>query len=130
MLTTYFTRNRTRTMYQAEPAGPYLDDFTHWLEQQGYRQDTIRRRLRGAAQFVAWAHAAGWHVHDLNRTLLAEFHRHLARCGQRVYPSGHPTCSDLITSAALLDYISDFGLDYMRIARQSCIMDPRNWTTE
>src|SRR5262245_37017243 len=87
MLKTYFTRNRTRTLYQAEPAGPYLDDFTHWLEQQGYRHDTIRRRLRGAAQFVAWAHTTGWHVHDLNNTLLAEFHRSLARCGQRVYPS-------------------------------------------
>jgi integrase/recombinase XerD len=95
MLRTYFTRNCTRTMYQADPAGPYLDDFTHWLEQQGYRHDTIRRRLRGAAQFVAWAHAAGWHVYDLNSTLLAEFHRHLARCGQRIYPSGHPTVRSL-----------------------------------
>jgi len=95
MLQTSFTRNRTQTMSQAEPAGPYLDAFTPWLEQQGYRQDTIRRRRRGAAQFVAWAHAAGWHVHDLNSTLLAELQCHLARCGQRVYPSGHPTVRSL-----------------------------------
>ena len=27
MLKTYFTRNRTRTLYQAEPAGPYLADL-------------------------------------------------------------------------------------------------------
>ena len=95
MLQTSFTRNRTQTMSQAEPAGPYLDAFTPWLEQQGYRQDTICRRRRGAAQFVAWAHAAGWHVHDLNSTLLAELQCHLARCGQRVYPSGHPTVRSL-----------------------------------
>ena len=29
-------------------------------------------------------------------------------------------CSDLITSAALLDYIADFDLNYMRIAVPSC----------
>jgi hypothetical protein len=30
------------------------------------------------------------------------------------------SCSELITAAALLDYIPDFVLDYVRIARQSC----------
>jgi hypothetical protein len=29
MLTTYFTRERTRATYAAGPAGPYLDDFSH-----------------------------------------------------------------------------------------------------
>ena len=82
MLKTYFTRTQTRATYQAEPAGPYLDEFTGWLEKQGYRHDTIRRRLRGAAQFVTWSQATGWSVQDLNGTLLAEFRHHLARCGQ------------------------------------------------
>ena len=55
MLTTYFTRQTTRATYYASPAGPYLDAFTDWLTQRGYRQETIRRRLQGAMQFASWA---------------------------------------------------------------------------
>ena len=47
MLTTYFTRERTRATYAAGPAGPYLDDFSHWLEQRGFTTRTIRRCLFG-----------------------------------------------------------------------------------
>jgi hypothetical protein len=31
-----------------------------------------------------------------------------------------PNCSDLITSAARLDYIADFDWDYLRIRARSC----------
>ena len=44
MLTTYFTRPTTRAQYYASPAGPYLDAFTEWLAQCGYRQESIRPR--------------------------------------------------------------------------------------
>ena len=37
--------------------------------------------------------------------------------GEAVHPG---TCSDLITSAALLDYIAAFDWDYVRIAGLSC----------
>ena len=59
MLTTYYTRERTRTMYAAAPAGPYLDEFSQWLEQRGFTTRTIRRCLFGATQFTMWAAAAG-----------------------------------------------------------------------
>jgi hypothetical protein len=59
MLTTYFTRERTRATYAAGPAGPYLDDFSHWLEKRGFTTRTIRRCLCGATQYAAWAEAVG-----------------------------------------------------------------------
>jgi hypothetical protein len=37
-----------------------------------------------------------------------------------VFPLIATMCSELITSAALLDYITDFDLDYVRIARWPC----------
>jgi hypothetical protein len=40
MLTTYFFRQTTRTTYYGGPAGPYLDLFTHWLAQRGYRHES------------------------------------------------------------------------------------------
>jgi hypothetical protein len=49
MLTSYFKRQTTQATYYAGPAGPYLDAFTSWLEQRGYRHESIRRRLQGAA---------------------------------------------------------------------------------
>lgn len=52
MLTTYFTRQTTQAQYYAGPAGPYLDAFTDWLAQRGYRQESIRCCVQGAAQFV------------------------------------------------------------------------------
>ena len=42
MLTTYFKRQITCATYYAGPVGPYLDEFTDWLAQRGYRQETIR----------------------------------------------------------------------------------------
>jgi hypothetical protein len=55
MLKTYFKRKRTRTTYAAGPAGPYLDEFSQWLEKYGFTTRTIRRCLFGATQFVTWA---------------------------------------------------------------------------
>lgn len=91
MIETYFKRNWTQAAYQAEPIGPYLDNFTRWLEKHGYQQDTIRRRLRGATQFVAWAHSQSVPVPELNLAILTDFHSHLARHGQLFYPSGRHT---------------------------------------
>jgi integrase/recombinase XerD len=91
MLTTYFTRERTRTMYAAAPAGPYLDEFSQWLEQRGFTTRTIRRCLFGATQFTMWAAAAGIAVQRLDATHLEEFRCYLAQHGQLQYASGTPT---------------------------------------
>ena len=70
MLENYFNREHTRVTYGEGPAGPYLDAFTHWLEKQGYRHDTIRHRLQGAAQFACWAKSAGLDVQALTSPTL------------------------------------------------------------
>ena len=41
MLATYFKRQTTLAAYYSGPAGPYLDALTNWLEQRGYRHNTI-----------------------------------------------------------------------------------------
>lgn len=91
MLTTYFKRERTRTTYTAGPAGPYLDDFSQWLEKRGFTTRTIRRCLFGATQFTTWAEAAGIAVHRLEATSLEAFRSYLAQHGQLRYASGNPT---------------------------------------
>src|SRR2546428_7112602 len=91
MLTTYFTRERTRATYAAGPAGPYLDDFSHWLEQRGFTTRTIRRCLFGATQFTAWAEAAGLAVQRLDATSLEAFCGYLTQHDQLRYASGNPT---------------------------------------
>jgi site-specific recombinase XerD len=91
MLKTYVTRERTRTTYAAGPAGPYLNDFSHWLEKRGFTTRTIRRCLFGATQFAAWAEAVGIAVHSLDATILDAFRGDLAKHGQLRYASGNPT---------------------------------------
>jgi site-specific recombinase XerD len=88
MLTTYFSRPATRTTYYAGPAGPYLDGFTHWLAQRGYRHESIRRRLAGAAQFVTWAHGTGCPLQAVSHATLGHFRRHLAQQHQLHRPGG------------------------------------------
>ena len=91
MLTTYFTRERTRATYAAAPAGPYLNDFSHWLEKRGFTTRTIRRCLFGATQFTAWAEAAGIAVESLDATSLVAFYDYLTQHNQLRYASGNPT---------------------------------------
>ena len=91
MLKTYFTRERTRTMYATAPAGPYLDEFSQWLAQRGFTTRTIRRCLFGATQFTLWASAAGIAIQRLDATHLEEFRGYLAQHGQLHYASGNPT---------------------------------------
>ena len=88
MLTTYFSRQTTQTTYYEGPAGPYLDLFTHWLAQRGYRHESIRRRLAGAAQFVTWAQSTGCPLQAMSPTTLGRFRSHLAQQNQLHRPRG------------------------------------------
>ena len=91
MLKTYFKRERTRTTYATGPAGPYLDEFSQWLEKYGFTTRTIRRCLFGAMQFATWAETAGIAVPTLDATSLDEFRGYLAQHSQLRYVSGNPT---------------------------------------
>jgi site-specific recombinase XerD len=109
MLTTYFTRERTRATYAASPAGPYLEDFSQWLAQRGFTTRTIRRCLFGATQFTLWAETAGLAVPRLDATHLEAFHSALAQQGQRHYASGNPT-SRCMGAQHFLAFLSAQGL--------------------
>ena len=91
MLKSYFTRERTCATYAAGPAGPYLDDFIHWLEERGFTPRTVRRCLFGATQFAAWAEAAGIAVQRLDATILEALCGSLAQHGPLRSASGNPT---------------------------------------
>ena len=91
MRKTYFKRECTQTMYSAGPAGPYLDDFSHWLAQRGFSPRTVRDRLFGAMQFASWAEATGVAVQELNPAVLNDFRHYLAQNGQLHYASGNAT---------------------------------------
>jgi integrase/recombinase XerD len=88
MLTTYFKRQTTQATYYSGPAGPYLDGFTHWLEQRGYLHETIRHRLQGAAQFVIWAQTTGCDLPSLSPATLENFRCHLSKHSQLVLSRG------------------------------------------
>jgi hypothetical protein len=88
MLTTYFKRQTTQAAYYSGPAGLYLDEFTNWLEQRGYRYETIRYRLQGAAQLVAWAQSTGCNLPSLSPETLAHFRHHLSMHDQLSHSGG------------------------------------------
>jgi hypothetical protein len=109
MLTTYFTRKRTRATYAAGPAGPYLDDFSHWLEARGFTTRTVRRCLFGATQFATWAEAAGIAVQRLDVTILEEFRCDLAEHGHLRSASGNPT-AHCMGAQHFLTFLSTQGI--------------------
>ncbi len=85
---TYFKSAPTGPHSDTEAAGHYLAAFRQWLEQSGYRPETIRGRLRGAAQFVTWAEGSGEALAQFDEVLLSAFGRYLAHRGQLQYPNG------------------------------------------
>lgn len=82
MLKTYFKSERTCEHYYRGTAGPYLDDFVEWLTERGYRHETVRRRICGAAGFAQWGQSKGATIGGLDTAALGRFARSLARQGR------------------------------------------------
>jgi len=87
MLTAYFKRQTTCATYYSGPAGPYLDEFTDWLAQRGYRQETIRNRLQGVSQFGFWAQTNDIRLQSFSPLALNDF-RHYLSNRRRLHLSG------------------------------------------
>ncbi len=100
MLTKYFKSTSTIERYRSESAGLQLDEFIVWLEACGYSRISIRRHVREAVHFAAWADKTGLHVHSLDRNSLTQFHNHLA-------------------SEKLLRYISG---GYQNVYQSACVL--------
>src|SRR5262245_39231985 len=88
MLTTYLKTPSTQGRYRSSPAGPFLDGFVDWLENQGYQPDRIRRLLRGVDRFARWASQAGLSARELDAQALEAFGQALHDQHRRRYPSG------------------------------------------
>lgn len=88
MLNAYFKRPLTLERYHARPAGPHLDAFVLWLEQQGYQSRRILRLMRGVHRFSQWAHDNGLGIEELDAKTLEQFRHHLQVRQPLRYPSG------------------------------------------
>ena len=77
MLTHYLKEPKTQRHYRCGIAGPYLDEFSRWLEQRGYQRCCIRRRLRGAHRLSMWVEKTGVPLSELNEQALEAFQAHL-----------------------------------------------------
>jgi len=77
MLTHYLKEPKTQRHYGCGIAGPYLDEFSRWLEQRGYQRCCIRRRLRGAHRLSMWVEKTGVPLSELNEQALEAFQAHL-----------------------------------------------------
>jgi site-specific recombinase XerD len=88
MLTDYFKSPLTMERYRSGIISPHLDAFTAWLDEHGYRRVSIRRHVREAVHFAAWAKTAGIPVEGLNRDALDRLHSYLAKQELLRYRSG------------------------------------------
>ncbi len=88
MLTHYLKEPKTQRHYLGGIAGPYLDEFSRWLAQHGYRRCCICRRLRGAHRLSMWAEKTGVPLPELNEQALEAFKAGaLVKRGQLTLPA-------------------------------------------
>ena len=50
----FFSFPGTRRRMYAGPLGPHVDEFVAWLQQQHYKQHSIRCKIRVVADFSRW----------------------------------------------------------------------------
>jgi len=91
MLITYFKSALALARYRSGPAGPYLDDFSTWLEDQGYRRIGVRRHIREVAHFADWAKTEGLSVQKCDREALSKLRNHLSESSYLRYRNGNYT---------------------------------------
>ena len=64
-------------------AEPYLDGFAQQLEQKGYTEGTVRRRVRAAAHFGFWIQRRKLPISELTDSAIDLFGKHLPSCLRR-----------------------------------------------
>ena len=79
MLIDYFKSPLTLERYRSAAVCPYLDAFTEWLKERGYRRISVRRHVREVVHFATWAKRTGIPVEGFNRDALDRLQTHLAK---------------------------------------------------
>ena len=62
MIEHFFVHTPVVAQLRGGPLGPYLDDLTTILHQQGYAPSSIQRCLRTGDLFGRWLHGQGYDV--------------------------------------------------------------------
>jgi site-specific recombinase XerD len=73
MSDTVFVRPSVNNRQQLPPGEMYLDELVIVLQQQGYARDTIRGYLHACTQFGQWLGQQGYHVADVDETLIQQY---------------------------------------------------------
>tara|TARA_A100001391_G_scaffold160899_2_gene119651 strand:+ start:116 stop:562 length:447 start_codon:yes stop_codon:yes gene_type:complete len=109
MLTNYFTRESTLAAYYSGQAGPYLDDYSHWLKQGGYKYKCIGIRLRGVADLGNWAMSVGHTIERLAAAELAQFRRCLID-HSRLYCRGKQHTGSWLGAQSFFEFLQAIGI--------------------
>jgi len=79
MLDSVFVQPSVVNRLRRTPVGVYLDELVTILHQQGYARDSIRGYLRACAQFGQWLGQQGYHVSEVDETLIQQYRSGLHR---------------------------------------------------
>lgn len=102
-------------------AEPYLDGFAQQLEQKGYTEGTVRRRVRAAAHFGFWIQRRKLPISELTDSAIDLFGKHLPSCRCRTAGGGkralagaclfleHLRCSGVVPSASSTTGVQEEG---------------------
>lgn len=80
----FFTFSRTRHRMYAGPLGQNIDEFIERLQQRGYSRNSIRSKVRAAANFSRWLEAHDFGPEDVDADRMKRFLTHRKRMGRRV----------------------------------------------
>lgn len=97
MLSNYVTETRSLERLRAGSAGPHLEDFTDWLANRRYAQQTIRSYVFAAARFMTWCTCANEHatLPTSDHSSLTAYRTHLTgtkHTGKRAHERGNAYC--------------------------------------
>ena len=73
-MTDQFFRTPAAWAYvHAGPLGPHMDHFASLLSKRGYAKATLRKQLRGIADFSHWLEEQGLHVEEVDEQSLSRY---------------------------------------------------------
>ncbi len=79
--TAFFALPSTRRRVYAGPLGPYIDEFTDRLLQQGYSANSIRTKVRVVASLSHWLGRHRYALTEVDGQLLKRFRKYRRRTG-------------------------------------------------
>ena len=88
MLDSVFVQPSVVNRLRCTPVGAYLDELVTILHQQGYARDSIRGYLRACAQFGQWLGQQGYHVSEVDETLIQQYRSGLHHSREGRQPKG------------------------------------------